>query len=164
MATIRDYTSGQVLRHVRMAFSIFDSSDGPLDNSDIGRAMAAEVNNYEPVILTMEQSAEYINNSSRCASGQRVCGELFPDTPRTESVFLDDLADGMVESNRARYVSKEQAVSILESYPKNPIVMSMVSGKYAEICRTFPEKCIYWNMEKRGLHCLKKPGEDKRGW
>jgi hypothetical protein len=32
----------------------------------------------------------------------------------------------------------------------------MVSGKPAELCCTSPDACIYWNMERRGLSCIRR--------
>jgi len=63
----------------------------------------------------------------------------------------------MVEAGQAKYVTKEEAFAVMDKYESHPIIISKVSGKYSEICRTWPEKCLYWNMEKKGLHCIEKP-------
>jgi hypothetical protein len=51
---------------------------------------------------------------------------------------------------------KEKAIDTLAKYKKNPLVVSTVSGKPVELCRTSPETCVYWNMEKRDLVCLRR--------
>jgi hypothetical protein len=76
------------------------------------------------------------------------------ESPYTKSVFLDGLAEGMVEVGKAKYVTKEEAIYVLEKYDSNLIIVSRVLGIHVEICNTWPERCVYWNLEKRGLRCL----------
>jgi len=154
MAEISDYISGKMLESVKLAFMVFDSTPGSMADTDLGKMMLKNVSKFEAMILTSEKAKNFITDAATCAVGQRVCRKLFPESPLTESVFLDELAVAMVEAGNAKYVTKEEASTILDKYNNNPIIISKVSGKYAEICRTWPEKCVYWNMEKRGLHCL----------
>lgn len=53
-------------------------------------------------------------------------------------------------------VSKPEAIDVLAKYQKNLLVMSLVSGKLLELCRTSSETCLCWNMERRGLKCVQK--------
>ena len=156
MAEISDYISGKVLDQVKMAFTVLDSSPGSLADTDIGKMMVKSVKKFEALILTTDKAKNFITEAASCASGQRVCIKLFPESPYTESIFLDELANAMVEAGQAKYVTKEEAFAVMDKYESHPIIISKVSGKYAEICRTWPDKCLYWNMEKKGLHCLEK--------
>ncbi|MEN6592066.1 MAG: hypothetical protein ABFC12_02330 [Methanobacterium sp.] len=60
----------------------------------------------------------------------------------TESVFLNRLAEGMIDARKAKPAEKEAAISTLNKYPKNPLILSKVSGKYLEICRSTPPNIV----------------------
>lgn len=156
MATIQEYVSGEVCEKIRQAFLIFNSVEGSLNGSKVGKAMLNNVNKLEPKKLTIDESIKLIQESKQCAIGERVCRSLHKETPLTESVFLDELAAGMVEAGKARFVNKDEAMDNVRKYQKKPIIVSKVSGKYSEICPTWPKKCLYWNMEKHKLKCINR--------
>ena len=156
MATIQEYVSGEVCEKIRQAFLIFNSVEGSLNGSKVGKAMLNNVNKLEPKKLTIDESIKLIQESKQCAVGERVCRSLHKETPLTESVFLDELAAGMVEAGKARFVNKDEAMDNVRKYQKKPIIVSKVSGKYSEICPTWPKKCLYWNMEKHKLKCINR--------
>ena len=156
MATIQEYVSGEVCEKIRQAFLIFNSVEGSLNESKVGKAMLNNVNKLEPKKLTIDESIKLIQESKQCAVGERVCRSLHKETPLTESVFLDELAAGMVEAGKARFVNKDEAMDNVRKYQKKPIIVSKVSGKYSEICPTWPKKCLYWNMEKHKLKCINR--------
>ncbi len=156
MATIQDYTSGKVCEHIKMAFSIFDSNTGDLSNTDIGRKLLRGVQTFEPHRLRVAEAIQLVENSQHCAIGKRVCQEVFNDAPLTETVFLDELAQGMVMAGKAHMVTKAQAIENIRKYRKRPIIVSKVSGKHAEICFTWAKLCVYWNSEKHRLKCINR--------
>jgi len=156
MATIQEYMSGEVCEKIRQAFLIFSSVGGSLDGSKVGKAMLNNVNKLEPKKLTIDETIDLIQESTQCAIGERVCRSLHKETPLTESVFLDELAAGMVEAGKARFVNKDEAIDNIKKYQKKPIIVSKVSGKHSEICPTWPKKCLYWNMEKHKLKCINR--------
>ena len=63
----------------------------------------------------METATKVIQGSKKCAVGERVCKEIHRNSEFTESVFLDELAEGMVKIGRARYVTKEEAINTLKN-------------------------------------------------
>lgn len=156
MATIEDYTSGRVCEKIKMSFSVFNSTEETLSGTDIGRRLLGEVKKFEPRKLTVEQAIQLVENAEQCAIGQRVCRAVFSEAPLTETVFLDELAQGMVAAGKARSVKKEEAIENIQKYRKKPIIVSKVSGKHSEICFTWPKLCVYWNSEKHGLKCIKR--------
>ena len=158
MASIDDYTSGKVLQEAGRALSILKASDDSLAGTKMGELLMAEVGKYAPRLMDLASAAKQIRAAHRCAVGPRLCCSNNHEAEFTESVFLDELAEGMVTAGKARTVSSKEAIDTLAKYEKNPLVMSEVSGKPMELCRTSPETCVYWNMEKRGLRCLhRKP-------
>jgi hypothetical protein len=154
MATIQEYISGKVCEQIELAFSIFSSAGKSLKESELGKILLDNVNKLEPIKLTFDETIKLIRNSEQCAIGERVCRSLYKDTPLTESVFLDDLAEGMVKAEKAKFAAKEDAIENIKKYRKSPIIVSKVSGNHSEICPTWPKKCIYWNMEKYKLKCI----------
>ena len=121
MATVEDYTSGKVCDLVGLALSVFDSSEGSLQGTEVGEAMLKKASQSEPTKLAQQGAVDLINQASRWAIGERVCRALNKNTPLTESVFLDELAKGMVNAGKARFVSREEAIENMEKYRKQPI-------------------------------------------
>lgn len=156
MAEVNDYKTGKILDDIKQAFSIFEFIGSKLGSTRVGERMLEEVKKFDPRIIDMESASQFIQESEKCAAGERVCRALHKHTPLTESIFLDELAEGMVEVGKAKYVTQKEATEILRKYRRNTLVVSKVSGKYMELCRTWPDKCVYWNMQKRGLRCLGK--------
>jgi hypothetical protein len=155
MATVQDYVSGNVCQQLEKAFAIFDAAgSSSLEGSEIGGILLANVCKLAPQRLTMQEAIKMIENSRQCAVGARVCRSVHKETPLTESVFLDELAEGMVDVGKARRATQAEAVKNMHNYRKYPIIVSKVSGKYAEICPTWPKRCLYWTMEKHHLKCI----------
>jgi hypothetical protein len=156
MASIEDYTSGKIQEQAGRALSLLKASDESLAGTEMGDLMLAQISHYAPRLLDMAAAAERIEAADRCAVGPRACYPNTPGVEFTQAVFLDALADGMVAAGKAEMVSKQAAIEALATYKQNPLVLSTVSGQPMELCRTSPENCIYWNMEKRGLACIKR--------
>ncbi len=161
MPTVKDYATGEVLSKARQVFTILESAEGPLNDTDIGNRLLREMQKIDPLTTGVKGASKFINESSACAVGARICREMNENSEFTETVFLDELADGMVKAGRAKYTTKEDAIRTLGKYPKNPLVVSKVSGKRMEVCRSCLATCVYWNMEKHGLKCLTRESELK---
>ncbi len=161
MATLEDYVSGKTVVQVQRTIEALSKAEQPLLGSKTGNRAMETARELDPRILIQEEAEEIIGKAEKCATGERVCRAGFPDSPLTEAVFLDELADGMVGASKARYVGKQEALEILAKYPERPLVMSKVTGtgKHMELCRTYPGTCVYWNMVKRGLPVLRKYSE-----
>jgi len=155
MGTINDYTGGKVLEDISKALKVFRSTEEKLHQTEIGHKMLRNILVFEPIVITMELAVEYIRKAKKIAVGERICRTLNPDSDFTESVFLDELSDAMIEAGMAKKCTEEKARAALRKYPKHPLILSKVSGKHAEICRSYPKECVYWLAEKRGLHCLR---------
>ena len=156
MANVNDYVTGKILTDTKWAFFLLKFLKIPVLGSRIKSKLLAKVNAFEPKLINIKKAAILIKNAKKCAAGERVCRQLYKNTELTESIFLDELAEGMVLIAKAQFVSQEKAINILQKYQKNPLILSKVTDKYQEICRSWPEKCVYWNMQKYGLKCLTK--------
>jgi hypothetical protein len=161
MANVDDYTSGRILEQAAQALEFLKSADDSLAGSEMGDRMLANIRPFQPRLLDMAEAEQRIQAADRCAVGPRACYPNNPEGEFTEAVFLDELAEGMVAAGKADMVSKEKAIAALAKYKKNPLVLSTVSGKPMELCRSSPETCVGWNMEKRGLMCMKRKSPAK---
>mgnify|MGYP006304944319 FL=1 len=155
MAEIQDYTSGSILEMAKTALAFLHAGEGSLQGTELGHRILHEAEKFAPLLLDMRQASECISEASFCAVGRRMCCELGPEADATEAVFLNELGEAMVEAGKAVRVSAEEAVGTLKRYKGKPLVFSKVGGKHMEICRTQPATCLYWNMKRRGLNCLK---------
>ena len=90
------------------------------------------------------------------AVGERVCRPLHPGSEFTGSVFLDELAEAMIDAGHARRASIEEAARTLDAGKGHPLVMSKVSGRYLEICASVRESCVFWQAERQGIRCIKR--------
>lgn len=154
MATVNDYTTGRVLEDTKLALLLLKFINIPTLGKLIGKILISRTEKHKPKLLNIEKATELIQNSKKCAVGERICRTIHQNSEFTESVFLDELADELDRVGKAKYVTKEEAINTLKKYPKNPLILSKVSGEYIEICRSLPIKCVYWRMEKCGIRCL----------
>ena len=161
MATVEDYTSGRLHAEAKALLSLLKDSEESLAGSPVGKAILEKVEGFDPVLLEPEEAARVIFASTRCAVAERMCLGIYPHAEFSESILLDDLADALVAVGKARSTTKEEAVATLEKYKRSPKVLSKVSGKPGELCCTLPEVCIYWNMERRGLPCIRRNSSDE---
>lgn len=162
MATIAQYQSGWVETASKQAVDLMQSTEGPILETDYGPVIYKEIQAFAPLRVNAAQAFEFIDQAELCAVGERTCKCNYEEAPYTESVFLDGLARALVEMGKARIVSRDEAKSTLARYPGHPIVISKVSGSYMEICRSWPHKCIYWNMERHKVRCLNRINKQGR--
>lgn len=156
MATIEQYRSGWVEKASKQAVDLMQSTQGPILETDYGPIIHTEIQAFAPLRASEKQAFEFIDKADLCAVGQRTCKCNYEDAPYTETVFLNELAKAQVDMGKARIVTRAEAKSTIKQYPGHPIVISKVSGSYMEICRSWPQKCIYWNMERHKVRCLNR--------
>jgi len=154
MASVDYYATGKILTITRLALRSLKFVNIPIAGYLIRKKLLKRVKSFEPRLIDMTEASESIRKSEKCAVGERVCRELHRNSELTESVFLNELAEGMVKSGKARYVTEKEAINTLKKYHGKPVIVSRVSGRYMEICRSLPEVCVYWRMEKCGIACL----------
>jgi hypothetical protein len=128
MADVTDYKTGKLLKQVKEVFKLLESFKGSLVGSKLGERILEWVRKLNPKLMKDEEVSDLIQKAQKCASGERVCRELHKETPFTEAIFLDELAEAMVEIGKARYVTKQEAIEISRRYKENPLVVSLVSG------------------------------------
>ncbi len=108
MATINDYTSGKVVRNVKLSVFFLKFVKFPIIR---GENCLKKTKSFEPRIINMDQATDIILKSDKCAVGERVCRVLNENSEFTESVFLNRLAEGMIDARKAKPAEKEAAIS-----------------------------------------------------
>jgi len=156
MATVDDYADGSIQDSIRKTLTFFDATERTLEHDEKWLHIQNRINEFEPLLLSLDQAIEYIMISKTIALGERICSAANPGSIYTESVFLDELAIEMIHSRHAKENSAEAAITYLERSSGRPIIISKVSGRYQEICASIHSQCVYMRAEKKGLHCLKR--------
>jgi hypothetical protein len=152
MVTVKEYGSGRILKDIRLAHFALGIAGIPIVGPVFARRLEQRMQPLGLRQITLEVARSVIDACGHCAAGPRICQPLFHQSAASGAVFLDELADRLVAAGKARPVIKEQAKAILAKYPDNPLILSRVSGRYLEICRSDPKVCIYWKMRRGGLN------------
>ncbi len=155
MASIKEYTTGSAGKAVRNAYDLMQTLNAPLPETPYAELFEKALIDQVPLKLDRKQVAQRIQKADKCAMGERICRCEFPESPVTYSIFLDELAEAMVNAEKAEYLAPDKALETLLKDKECPLIMSKVSGKYMEICMTYPRHCFYWNSEKHGMKCFK---------
>ena len=156
MADVDSYVSGKILEDAERMLKAINATKLPLIGCYMGKKLLGKIEKFEPMQITVDKASGFIKDAKKVAVGQRVCFILH-NRDFTEAVFLDVLAEELVNAGKAEYTTKDDAINTLRRYSsRNPIITSKVAGKYMEICCSSRRDCVYWNMERRGLRCLRK--------
>lgn len=146
------YTSGKAATDTKKGLFWLKFIKYPFIGSAISKMLLEGAGEFEPKVLNIADASELIQDSKKCAIGERVCRIIHKNSEITESVFLNELAEAMVNAGKARYVSTEKAIDTLKKHSKNhPLILSYLSKKPVEICCSSIENCIYWNMQRSNL-------------
>ncbi|NTW69058.1 MAG: hypothetical protein HGB23_04335 [Chlorobiaceae bacterium] len=156
MGTIEDYSSGCILENITKALRFLDAPEESCTDKSMAIRIEEKIKAFKPQVISFAEASAYIHKAKTVALGERVCRALHPESQLTESVFLDELAETMIGAGKARTASVEEAENSLKRDSGHPLIISMVSGKYQEICPSCQSDCVYWRAEKRGIRCIKR--------
>jgi len=154
MGTIDDYRTGKIVEGIRKAESVLDNRNSFSADDPVFRHIREKIVAFKPVWITKEQAVELIRQAESVVVGERVCRALHPDSPETQTVFLDALAEAMINAGKARLVDAAVAIAIINRQSRHRIIASMVAGKYLELCSAHPPDCIFCKAERAGIRCF----------
>ncbi|NTU53395.1 MAG: hypothetical protein HGA97_06805 [Chlorobiaceae bacterium] len=154
MGTTEDYRIGRVVEGIRRAERVLDNRDARSPGNPEFEKIREKILGFSPVWITMEQAVSVIRQAQIVAVGQRVCRVLHPESPETQSVFLDELAGVMAEAGKAGIVTAEMAEEVLNRQMRHRFIASMVSGRYLELCAVHSPDCIFCKAERVGIRCF----------
>jgi len=154
MSTTDDYRTGKVVEGIRKAEMVLGSFDALASGDPVFKRIREKIVAFRPVWVTAEQAVELIQRAEIIAVGERVCRALHPDSPETQTVFLDELAEAMIGAGKAAAVDTTGAESVIDRQSSRRIIASIVSGKYLELCAAWPPACIFCKAERAGISCF----------
>lgn len=158
MSDVEDYRTGRVLGGVvekeKLLEKLRSSDDDAFREELERREEGAEKRHFTPDMDTLRN---LIGDSERIAVGPRVCLGVHEACKRPQnSVFLDELAEALVEEGKAEYVGKEKAIEVLEKGRDegHTHILTKVSGKPMELCNSCENCCILWKLERMDIDCI----------
>lgn len=155
MPTTDDYRTGKIVEGIRKAASVLDSRSALRDGDPAFEHIRRKIVAFRPVWITAEQAAELIQNSEMVAVGERVCRALHPESPGTQTVFLDELAEAMIGAGKAEIVTATEATTqVINRQSDHRIIASMLGGNYLELCAAHPPDCVFCKAAKVGIRCF----------
>jgi len=160
MSTVDDYASGRILKDVKKTEQMIDDFERTKDTT-IWNALKekSKDSKHYHFLADMTELEALIRNAKKIAIGPRVCLEVHQDCKQPmESVFLEELADALVNVGKARKATKKEANLLLKKGLEKgyPHVVSIVSDKPLELCNTCSECCVLWKREKLGIESIRK--------
>jgi hypothetical protein len=154
MSTTDDYRTGSIVEGIRKAEQVLDSPEAFAAGDPVFERIREKIVAFRPVWITSEQAVELIRQAEIVAVGERVCRVLHPESPVTQTVFLDELAEAMAEASKARIATAAEAMQVIERQARHRLIASMVSGKYLELCTAWPPDCVFCKAERSGIRCI----------
>lgn len=159
MRTVEEYSSGKILRYMKHIDLIIKLLNVPFLKSTIRRRLAEKLEKHRgDFILAHREDFEYLIKSARIvAVGPRMCYHLYR-TDLSYAVFLDELAEPLIQTGYAKEVSKEDAIAVMKEGRKNGRLqlISKVSGKPLELCNQSLKTCSLWKLERAGLKIMER--------
>ncbi|NTV67005.1 MAG: hypothetical protein HGB06_04865 [Chlorobaculum sp.] len=154
MSTTDDYRTGKIVEGIRKAEMVLDSRSALAAGDPAFERIREKIVAFRPVWITAEQAAELIRQAEIVAVGERVCRALHPESPVTQTVFLDELAEAMAEAGKAGIVTAAAAMQVVNRQSRQRFIASMVSGRYLELCAVWPPDCVFCKAERAGVRCF----------
>lgn len=154
MSTTDDYRTGKVVEGIKKAEMVLDNREAVASGDPVFEHIREKIVAFRPVWIAKEQALELIQRAEIVAIGERVCRALHPESPETQSVFLDELAGAMAEVRKARIVSAAEAICVIERQSRHRLIASMVGGNYLELCAAWPPDCVFCKAERAGIRCF----------
>ena len=154
MPTTNDYRTGKIVEGIRKADLVLGNPEAFPSGSPAFEHIREKILVFRPVWITAEEAAGLIRRAEIVAIGERVCRALHPESPETQTVFLDELAGAMAGVGKAGIVTKAEAIRLISRQAHHRIIASMVSGNYLELCAAWPPNCVFCKAERAGIRCI----------
>ena len=160
MRTVEDYASGKILEVVKKTElkiqALIDTGDPEIRKELEERSKDSKNRHF---IANMKTLKELIEKSKTVAIGPRICLEIHKECEqKAESVFLDELAEALINVGKAQKATKEEAYNVLKEGEKrgHPHLVSIVANKPLELCNSCTDCCVLWKRERLGILCIRK--------
>jgi hypothetical protein len=154
MLTVEEYKSGKIFEYMRQIDIAVKLLDIPLIKNTVRRKLSGKIEKHRgDFILASQENFDYLINSSRTiAVGPRMCYHLYKKD-LSYAIFLDELADALIQTGYAKEISKEDAINVMKEGQESGRLqlISKVSGKPLELCNQSIKTCCLWKLERAGF-------------
>jgi uncharacterized Zn finger protein len=160
MRTVKDYASGKILDDVQRTeqkIKTLSETGDPTLKQELEESSKDSTNKH--YMATMKELKKLLDSAETIAIGSRICQTIHEDCEHpSESVFLDELAEALIDVGKAKKATKDEAYTVLKEGKEkgHPHVVSIVEGKPMELCNTCTDCCVLWQREKIGIPSIKK--------
>jgi hypothetical protein len=160
LRTVDDYASGKILESVDKTEQLINqfqqTGDLVLKQKLQERSRNSKQRHYLANLSTLKQ---LLKNAQTIAIGPRICLPLHPECQRrSDAVFLDELADALINVGKAQTTTSEEALTVLKKGRESghPSLVSVIAGKSMELCNSCQDCCILWKREHLGIESITK--------
>ncbi len=159
MVTVEEYKSGEIFEYMRQIDLAVKLLNIPLIKNTVRRKLTRKLEKHcGDFILASQEDLDCLINSARTvAVGPRMCYHLYKKD-LSYAIFLDELADSLIQMGYAKEISKEDAVIVMKEGKESGRLqlISMVSGKPLELCNQSIITCCLWKLERAGFKIIDK--------
>lgn len=160
MRTVEDYASGKILEDAKkteLKIQALINTGDPEIRKELEERSKDSKNGH--FIANTKTLKELIEKSKTVATGPRICLEIHKECEQqAESVFLDELAEALINVGKVQRATKEEAYNVLKEGKKrgHPHLVSIVANKPLELCNSCTDCCVLWKSERLGILCISK--------
>ena len=164
MVTVEEYRSGGIFRYMKQIDIAVKLLKFPLIKNTIRRKLVEKLKKHRGdfVLAPRDNFEGLINSAKTVAVGPRMCYHLYKEDI-SYAVFLDELAEALIQIGSAREVSKADAIIVMKEGQESGRLhlISKVSGKPLELCNQSLETCSLWKLERAGFKIFGNPADNQ---
>jgi hypothetical protein len=157
MVTVEEYKTGKIFEYMKQIDIAVKLLKFPLIKNTVRTKLTGKIEKHRgDFILASRDTLDYLINSARTvAVGPRICYHLYKKD-LSYAIFLDELAEALIQIGYAEEISKEDAVIVMKEGKESGRLqlISKVSGKPLELCNQSLETCSLWKLERAGFKIM----------
>jgi len=157
MVTVEEYRSGEIFGYMKQIDVAVKLLKFPLIKNTVRKKLVEKLKKHRgDFVLVSRDNFDYLINSAKTiAVGPRMCYHLYKKD-LSYAIFLDELAEALIQIGSAEEISKEDAVIVMKEGKESGRLqlISKVSGKPLELCNQSLETCSLWKLERAGFKIM----------
>ncbi|MCZ7380887.1 MAG: hypothetical protein O8C64_04850 [Candidatus Methanoperedens sp.] len=157
MVTVEEYQSGKIFGYMKQIDIVVKFLKFPLIKNTVRRKLTGKIEKHRGdfVLASWDNCEDLINSARTVAVGPRICYHLYKKD-LSYAIFLDELAEALIQIGYAEEISKEDAVIVMKEGKESGRLqlISKVSGKPLELCNQSLETCSLWKLERAGFKIM----------
>lgn len=159
MMTVEEYGSGEIFGYMKQIDISVKLLKIPLIKNTVRKKLVEKLKKHSGdfVLVPRYNFEDMINSAKTVAVGPRMCYHLYKKDI-SYAVFLDELAEALIQIGSAKEVSKADAIIVMKEGQESGRLqlISKVSGKPLELCNQSIETCSLWKLERAGFRIMER--------